>query len=63
MHAAAIAALSAGALLAACIDRGPGDLLGNSAPDRSGRQPWTIILSDDAGRVLIAQTDSALAPG
>jgi hypothetical protein len=63
MHAAAIAALSAAALLAACLDRGPGDLLGNSAPDRSGRQPWTIILSDDAGRVLIAQTDSALAPG
>ncbi len=53
----------AAALLAGCLDRGPGDPLGNSPPDRDGGQVWTLILSDDAGRVLVAQSDSALAPG
>lgn len=63
MRPAGLAAISA-ALLATssgCLDRGSEDLLGNSAPDSAGRQQWTVILAGDAGRVWIAQTDSAVA--
>lgn len=58
---ATLVAAAAPSLLSACLDRGPEDLLGNSAPDPLGRQVWTLILTDDAGDVWVAQSDSALA--
>lgn len=56
-------ALSAAAavVVSSCLDRGPEALLGNTAPDPLERQVWTLILADDAGKVWIAQTDSAVA--
>lgn len=56
-------ALSAAAALvvSGCLDRGPEALLGNTAPDPLERQTWTLILADNAGKVWIAQTDSAVA--
>lgn len=59
--AAAAASLLATSLATGCLDRGFEDLLGNSAPDPSGRQQWTVILASDAGQVWIAQTDSVVA--
>jgi hypothetical protein len=47
--------------VSSCLDRGPEALLGNTAPDPLERQVWTLILADDAGKVWIAQTDSAVA--
>lgn len=49
------------ASLLGCLDRGPEDLLGNTAPDPLSRQQWTILLSDSAGGAWIVQSDSAFA--
>jgi hypothetical protein len=59
---ATLVAAAAPSLLSACLDRGPEDLLGNSAPDSLGRQVWTLILAADEGDVWVAQSDSAFSP-
>ena len=56
-----LAAAAMAVLLSGCLDRGPEDLLGNTAPDPLSRQQWTILLSDSAGRAWIVQSDSAFA--
>jgi hypothetical protein len=61
LRSATFAAAAVSLLLSACLDRGPEDILGNSAPDPMGRQVWTVILADEAGAVWIVQTDSAIA--
>ena len=58
---ATLVAAAAPSLLSACLDRGPEDLLGNSAPDPLNRQVWTLILAGDAGDVWIAQSDSTFS--
>jgi hypothetical protein len=59
--AAVAAALLGTAFVTGCLDRGPEDLLGNTGADPLDRQTWTVILSDDAGGVWVAQSDSAFA--
>lgn len=59
--AVAAASLIVAGFVTGCLDRGPEDLLGNSGADPLDRQSWTVILSDDAGGVWVAQSDSAFA--
>jgi hypothetical protein len=61
LRSATLVAAAASFLLSACLDRGPEDLLGNSAPDPLNRQVWTLILAGDAGQVWITQSDSAFS--
>lgn len=61
LRLATLVAAAASFLLSACLDRGPEDLLGNSAPDSLNRQVWTLILAGDAGQVWIAQSDTAFS--
>lgn len=61
LRLATLVAAAAPSLLSACLDRGPEELLGNSAPDPLNRQVWTLILAADAGDVWIAQSDSTFS--
>ena len=46
-------------LAAGCLDRGAENILGATVVDPLGVQVWTVILTDSAGGVWVAQTDSA----